>query len=86
MHLHQSTGGTLFAERWMIEAESQNTSYSQEVDLWALGILIYEFLVGEPPFQDTQMMTLRRIAKGEMTVPGFVSPEAKDVIQRASSL
>jgi aurora kinase len=70
----------------MIEAESQNTSYSQEVDLWALGILTYEFLVGEPPFQDTQMMTLRRIAKGEMTVPGFVSPEAKDVIQRASSL
>jgi aurora kinase len=70
----------------MIEAESQNISYSQEVDLWALDILTYEFLVGEPPFQDTQMMTLRRIAKGEMTVPSFVSPEAKDVIQRASSL
>jgi aurora kinase, other len=37
-------------------------------------------MFSQPPFQDTQMMTLRRIAKGEMIVPGFVSPETKDVI------
>ncbi|KAK3115024.1 spindle assembly checkpoint kinase [Teratosphaeriaceae sp. CCFEE 6253] len=56
--------------------------YSEKVDLWSLGVLTYEFLVGEAPFEDTPVMTQRRIARGEMTVPGFVSKEAKDLIQR----
>lgn len=55
----------------MIEAENQDTSYSQEVDLGRLGILTYEFLMGEPPFQDMETITLRRISKGEMLIPGL---------------
>ena len=56
--------------------------YNEKVDLWSLGVLTYEFLVGEAPFEDTPVMTQRRIARAEMTVPSFVSPEAKDLIQR----
>lgn len=43
-----------------------------------------QFLVGEAPFEDTPVMTQRRIARGEMTVPAFVSSEAKDLIKRVS--
>ena len=68
----------------MIKPGSQENFYSEKVDLWSLGVLTYEFLVGEAPFEDTPVMTQRRIARGEMTVPKFVSPEAKDLIERVS--
>jgi aurora kinase len=60
-------------------------SYSEKVDLWSLGVLTYEFLVGRAPFEDTGMMTQRRIMRVEYTIPNFVSPEAKDLIKRVSS-
>jgi len=58
--------------------------YSDKVDLWSLGVLTYEFLVGEAPFEDTQVMTQRRIVRCEMSIPSFVSPEARDLIKRVS--
>ncbi|KAL9098605.1 MAG: hypothetical protein Q9163_005768 [Psora crenata] len=66
----------------MIKPGSQENFYNEKVDLWSLGVLTYEFLVGEAPFEDTPVMTQRRIARGEMTVPKSVSAEAKDLIQR----
>ncbi|RDW65373.1 putative protein kinase Eg22 [Coleophoma crateriformis] len=66
----------------MIKPGSQDNYYNEKVDLWSLGVLTYEFLVGEAPFEDTPVMTQRRIARGEMTVPSFVSAEAKDLIKR----
>jgi aurora kinase len=60
--------------------------YGEKVDLWSLGVLTYEFLVGEAPFEDTQIMTQKRIARCEMTVPQFVSPEARDLIKRVRLL
>lgn len=66
----------------MIKPGSHDNFYSERVDLWSLGVLTYEFLVGEAPFEDTPVMTTRRIARGEMTVPSFVSPEAKDLIKK----
>lgn len=61
---------------------SSENFYNEKVDLWSLGVLTYEFLVGEAPFEDTPVMTQRKIARGEFSVPGFVSPEAKDLIKR----
>lgn len=68
----------------MIKPGSQENYYNEKVDLWSLGVLTYEFLVGEAPFEDTPVMTQRRIARGEMTVPNFVSSEAKNLILRVS--
>ncbi|OIW33941.1 kinase-like protein [Coniochaeta ligniaria NRRL 30616] len=58
------------------------SSYNEKVDLWSLGVLTYEFLVGEAPFEDTQVMTQVRISRADMTIPSFVSPEARDLIKR----
>ena len=69
----------------MLKPGSAENFYNEKVDLWSLGVLTYEFLVGEAPFEDTPIITQRRIARGEMTVPGFVSPEAKDLIKRVCS-
>ncbi|TAQ83954.1 hypothetical protein B7494_g7716 [Chlorociboria aeruginascens] len=66
----------------MIKPGSNENWYTDKVDLWSLGVLTYEFLVGEAPFEDTQVMTQRRIARCEMTIPNFVSPEARDLIKR----
>lgn len=30
----------------------EGKEHSEKVDYWALGVLTYEFLVGNPPFED----------------------------------
>ncbi|EMR70597.1 Serine/threonine-protein kinase ark1 [Eutypa lata] len=66
----------------MIKPGSSDNTYNEKVDLWSLGVLTYEFLVGEAPFEDTPVMTQRRIARADMTIPSFVSPEGRDLIKR----
>ncbi|OTB08647.1 hypothetical protein M426DRAFT_316655 [Hypoxylon sp. CI-4A] len=79
----QTMCGTLdYLPPEMLKPGSSDNYYNEKVDLWSLGVLTYEFLVGEAPFEDTPVMTQRRIAKADMTIPSFVSPEAKDLIKR----
>ncbi|PSS00984.1 kinase-like domain-containing protein [Coniella lustricola] len=66
----------------MIKSGSRDNTYDEKVDLWSLGVLTYEFLVGEAPFEDTPVMTHRRIARADMTIPPFVSAEARDLIKK----
>ncbi|KAL6246091.1 spindle assembly checkpoint kinase [Rhinocladiella similis] len=79
----QTMCGTLdYLPPEMLKPGSSDNFYDEKVDLWSLGVLTYEFLVGEAPFEDTPIMTQRRIARGDMSVPSFVSAEAKDLIHR----
>jgi aurora kinase, other len=66
----------------MINPGSQENYYSHAVDLWSLGVLTYEFLCGEAPFEDTPVMTHKKIARCDMSIPAFVSPEARDLIKK----
>ncbi|OJJ50453.1 hypothetical protein ASPZODRAFT_175456 [Penicilliopsis zonata CBS 506.65] len=79
----QTMCGTLdYLPPEMLKPGSQDSFYNEKVDLWSLGVLTYEFLVGEAPFEDTPVMTQRRIARADMSIPSFVSPEARDLIKR----
>ena len=44
--------------------------YSFEVDIWALGIIIYELIIGKPPFSENDVKsTYEKIKKVEYTFP-----------------
>lgn len=84
-HRRATLCGTLdYLPPEMIKSGSKDNSYDEKVDLWSLGVLTYEFLVGEAPFEDTPVMTQRRIARADMTIPSFVSPEARDLVKKVS--
>ena len=55
--------------------------HDASVDVWELGILLYEFLVGAPPFEEnSQRDTCRRIRDVDIKFPHFVTPLARDLI------
>jgi serine/threonine protein kinase len=56
--------------------------HGKAVDLWALGILLYEMLVGYPPFFDqTPFKIYEKILVGKVEFPKFVEPNAQDLIK-----
>lgn len=58
-------------------------AYSTGVDLWCLGILCYEFLVGQPPFlSKTQEETYEKIRSLNIPWPSHIKPGAKDLISQ----
>ena len=58
-------------------------THSFEADVWSLGALIYQCLVGKPPFDDQDVLsTLKRVANVRYVLPEGLSHEAKDLINR----
>ncbi|KAF3766461.1 kinase-like protein [Cryphonectria parasitica EP155] len=66
----------------MCDRRRSDQPYDDKVGLWSFGVLLYEFLVGEASFEDTPVLTERRITKADMLIPSFISPQAKDLIER----
>ena len=61
----------------------RNEPVGPEADLWALGCIIYQMLVGKAPFRAaSEYLTFERIASGKMRVPSDVPAAAADVIKR----
>jgi len=59
----------------------KGSKYDSSVDLWTLGVLCYEFLVGKPPFEARdQVETHRRIVRLDYKFPEHVSSGARSFI------
>lgn len=57
--------------------------HDPSVDVWALGVLGYEFLTGNPPFEaEGQNATFKRITKVDLNFPLYISADAKDLIRK----
>ncbi|XP_034179986.1 aurora kinase C [Osmia lignaria lignaria] len=58
-------------------------THDHTVDLWGLGVLCYECLVGTPPFlAKTYEQTYMKIKKAKYKFPDFVSDGAKNLISQ----
>lgn len=63
----------------------EGNTHDEKVDLWSLGVLCYEFLVGRPPFETkTHEETYRKISRVEYSYPPqpSIGDGAKDLIGR----
>ncbi|KAM4740615.1 aurora kinase A [Anableps anableps] len=63
----------------------EGKTHDEKVDLWSLGVLCYEFLVGKPPFEaKTHDETYRRISRVEYSYPpqAAISAGAKDLVAK----
>ncbi|KAG2206061.1 hypothetical protein INT46_008247 [Mucor plumbeus] len=68
----------------------EGRSHDENVDLWSLGILIYELIVGSPPFEEKEAedddvsnaITYERIKNVDLKFPNHVSKDAADLISK----
>jgi len=61
----------------------EGSLHDEKVDLWSLGVLTYEFLVGKPPFEaESNNETYRRICKIDLRFPPHVTEGARDLVTK----
>lgn len=62
----------------------EGREHDEQVDVWSLGVLLYEFLVGTPPFEaEGHSATYRRIQRVDLQFPKRGVPEdAQDLIRK----
>ncbi|NWX20216.1 AURKA kinase, partial [Aegotheles bennettii] len=61
----------------------EGKTHDEKVDIWSLGVLCYEFLVGKPPFEaETHLETYKAISRVQFKFPPFVTEGARDLISK----
>jgi aurora kinase len=61
----------------------EGREHDEKVDVWSLGVLLYEFLCGNPPFEaEGHSATYRRISRVDLQFPDYLSSDAQDLIRR----
>ncbi|CAG9783679.1 unnamed protein product [Diatraea saccharalis] len=57
--------------------------HGKAVDWWSLGALMYDMLIGQPPFTgDNRTKTIEKILKAKLMLPGYLTQDARDLIRR----
>jgi aurora kinase, other len=61
----------------------EGREHDEQVDVWSLGVLMFEFLVGNPPFEAAgHNDTYRRISRVDLKFPKGVAEDAQDLIRK----
>ena len=67
----------------VINGEGPNTGYNEKVDIWSLGTLCYEMVVGCSPFRGTCLQDLyQNVKNGDYILPGSLSEEIVSFINK----
>jgi len=58
-------------------------SYDYKCDIWCIGVLMYEMICGNAPFDENiNAKTYKRIKKCDLKIPDYVTPDATDLLQK----
>lgn len=59
------------------------SGHGKAVDWWSLGALMYDMLIGQPPYTgDNRTKTIEKILKAKLMLPAYLTQDARELIRR----
>ena len=59
------------------------SGHDKAVDWWSLGALMFDMLIGSPPFTaENRKKTIEKVLHAKLTLPGYLTSDAKDLLKK----